>query len=365
MVSALSSDITLRLALWAGLASVATSLFLVMLILCMRGALLIRTRHHARFLTVWRPLLAECLLALPPDIPRVPAREAIAFFNLWNYVHESVRGEARERLNTVARQSGADALAVTLLETGRLDERLMAIATLGSLGEKSAWSALSRIAAHEHPILSFTAARALMQINPEGSIGLVISSALVRPDWPFSKVAALLKETGADIVSRPLVHALWEADDRKSVLLLRYMKVAHYTLAAPSIRKRLHVTESVEVLCACLSLLEDPVELEAVREFVRHPVWAVRVQAVRALGRIGSTADARLLLEAMGDAEWWVRHRAGEALALLTGGSLPRHLLVETPEDYGRILTLPLRREQSTGSEEEREAEWVPERLAA
>ena len=320
---------TLRLALWAGLTSVAASVVLMSLILAMRGLLLVRARRQSRFLAVWRPLLAECLLGMPSSVPLVPPGEASAFFSLWNYVRESIRGEAQARLNQVARQAGADRLATRLMQHGRVDERLLAIATLGSLGEKSAWPALSRIAGEEHPILSLAAAHALMQIDPEGSAGLVITAVLSRPDWPVSKIAAILKEAGPDAISRPLVHALWEADDTKAPLLLRLLKLAHYSLAAPTIRRRLCETASPEVICACLNLLEDPAELETVCTFAAHPAWAVRVQAVRALGRIGTQEVAPLLLRAMGDPEWWVRHRASEALIVVSGGSLPRQFLLQ------------------------------------
>jgi HEAT repeat protein len=43
----------------------------------------------------------------------------------------------------------------------------------------------------------------------------------------------------------------------------------------------------------------------------------VRVQAARALARIGERTDIDLLAPLLGDREWWVRYRAAQALASL------------------------------------------------
>jgi len=40
----------------------------------------------------------------------------------------------------------------------------------------------------------------------------------------------------------------------------------------------------------------------------------VRVQAARALGRVGERSDAERLVALLGDAQWWVRYRAAQAL---------------------------------------------------
>jgi HEAT repeat protein len=41
----------------------------------------------------------------------------------------------------------------------------------------------------------------------------------------------------------------------------------------------------------------------------------VRVQAARALGRVGEPADRDILVAMLRDPEWWVRYRSAHALA--------------------------------------------------
>jgi HEAT repeat protein len=58
----------------------------------------------------------------------------------------------------------------------------------------------------------------------------------------------------------------------------------------------------------------QPDTIDDVRALLAHPDWQVRVQAARALGRIGEHADAGRLAALLADREWWVRYRAAQAL---------------------------------------------------
>jgi HEAT repeat protein len=51
-----------------------------------------------------------------------------------------------------------------------------------------------------------------------------------------------------------------------------------------------------------------------VRPLLGHYDWQVRVQAAKALGRIGAVEDVGRLAALLSDREWWVRYRAAQAL---------------------------------------------------
>jgi HEAT repeat protein len=55
------------------------------------------------------------------------------------------------------------------------------------------------------------------------------------------------------------------------------------------------------------------------RERLAHPEWIVRVAAAQALRRIGAPEDLPRLSRLLGDGNWWVRHRAAQALCALPG----------------------------------------------
>jgi HEAT repeat protein len=72
--------------------------------------------------------------------------------------------------------------------------------------------------------------------------------------------------------------------------------------------------ESVAIVTAALRLVNLPGSRGRVRALLAHQDWQVRVQAAKALGRIGDRGDVDRLAALLGDREWWVRYRAAEAL---------------------------------------------------
>jgi HEAT repeat protein len=68
------------------------------------------------------------------------------------------------------------------------------------------------------------------------------------------------------------------------------------------------------VVIAALRGVLTPDTLAEVRALLGHEDWQVRVQAARALGRVGERSDAARLTSLLGDPQWWVRYRAAQAL---------------------------------------------------
>jgi HEAT repeat protein len=63
--------------------------------------------------------------------------------------------------------------------------------------------------------------------------------------------------------------------------------------------------------------VNSPLLQEPVRARLADVDWQVRVQAVKALGRIGDRSDTARLALLLADREWWVRYRAAQALVEL------------------------------------------------
>jgi HEAT repeat protein len=81
-------------------------------------------------------------------------------------------------------------------------------------------------------------------------------------------------------------------------------------------------------LASCLYVFgefRDQMDLPFVRRHISHPAWYVRVQAATALGKLGTQDDEARLIALFEDEQWWVRYRAGEALASLR--SMTEHKL--------------------------------------
>jgi HEAT repeat protein len=64
-------------------------------------------------------------------------------------------------------------------------------------------------------------------------------------------------------------------------------------------------------------VLRGPQLLDAVRAMIVHPRWHLRMEAAKALGRIGLPDDLPRLEGLLGDAQWWVRYRAAQSIVRL------------------------------------------------
>jgi len=282
----------------------------------------LQLRRRNLFHATWRPLLVQSLTDSPQSVPPVRSRDILNFLFYWNYFHESLLGEDKiVGLNQLARQTGMDWAAKRLLKAKGLRKRLMAIITLGHLREQSAWDDLAALAQSPHPVVSLSAARALLDIDPKAALTLIVPWIGARADWSPPRVAALLSQAGSELIAQPLSQTVMIATPDMTMRLLHYLEVTRCTTALPAVRSLL-VRESTDraVRAACLKLIgqfQDPKDLALVRSFIADSDERVRAQAAAALGTIGMPADEGSLIALLSDLQWDVRYRAAEALAHL------------------------------------------------
>jgi HEAT repeat protein len=318
----LPHDPLLALVFQFGLGVIACSLLMLLAIFALRMRLVLRQRREKRYAAEWQPLLAECVYQVPEKVPQVPRAMRYHFLKLWNYHHESLVGNARKNLEALAYAMGLEKISRDMMRQSDLRSRLLAIVTLGHLGDRTQWHELRALVADPSPILSLAAARALLDIDAAATLAWLVTVMAAREDWPLARIVAMLKEAGPDRVTLPLVAAAEaaaevESGGRQAVRLLRMMDVAHTGRIRGTVSRIFRKTKEPEVLAACLRLIQDPRDLELVRSHLRHESWFVRASAVRVLGRIGELADLAVLIEMLGDRHWWVRYHAARALVAL------------------------------------------------
>jgi HEAT repeat protein len=278
---------------------------------------------------VWLPILVAGDGDAPSTLPALRSGDVISFLTLWNQLQESFTGDITRHLNEVARQVGADAHARRMLEQHSLRRRLLAVSTLGHLADRNdhdCWNALVRLTSDTDGLLSFAAARALTRIDAVAALPVILPHLSQRDDWSRNYVLAMLTDLGGDVVSRPLTEAALTAPIEQAHRLLQYFSVAQIADAVPAVRALIHKaqTRNIECLAACLRVFADVDDLDTVREYLHHPAWQVRVQAVNVLGRLGSAGDYALLVPLLSDSEWWVRYRAAKALCALPNVEISR-----------------------------------------
>ena len=325
MVFGTVSDPLLAAALWVGSGAFASSGLLLAAIVALRVRLHRRTARERRLTAVWNPLIAECIERVPDAVPPVPAQDAEEFLLLWCHAQESLRGDARERLSQLARKAGAVAIANRLLRSGKPPLELLALVTLGHLREASVLPLASGLMTVAPPLISLTAAHALVRIAPAASAHEILTVAARRDDWPLASIAAILKELDpsrlAPVLAMLIRRELAIPGQGPGVArLLRLHEAAQPESLRGAILDVLAGTDDSEALAAALGALWHPDDKLHARRLARHPMWLVRVAAARALARIGAEDDVPLLTELLRDPAWWVRYRAAGALCALAPG---------------------------------------------
>ena len=340
MGSDTSSNPFIQIAFDTGIAALGLTLMLMLMIVVVRLVQIRREKRTTRFLERWRPLFMQSIEAIPRGLPRVRRSEWFAFMSLWIQLHESLLGEAKEKLNELARRCGMQKVALRMLEKRSVRDRLLAVAALGHLKEKSAWMSLVQLVSVENSLLSLAAARAIVHIDPQQAGPLLIPLITGRTDWSPGRITAILKEAGADIVSRPLTGAILRASPGQALRLIRYLDVVHSDLAMKTIDEIIERTKDENVIAACLEVMKDPRVVHLVRACLYHRNWHIRTQAAAALGRIGTAEDEQDLVRLLADSEWWVRYAAAESLASLpfVGSERLRQIEAEHTEELAKEI---------------------------
>ncbi len=302
---------------------VALALVLQVAVLRVRGRA--RSLRERRFMAVWQPLIAAAAGGETVELPPLMKGEELFFLKAWNQAQASAAGEAKARCAALAARCDILAYTHALLSQSGLHPRLIALLTLGNLGDRSAWNDILRLSREPDALVSLAAARALLQIDPDAAIHELMPQLQQREDWQMAQFAHLVEEYGTHGVFAYLADAASRLSGSTDApylpqlrRVLRLLQGAPSRYAVPAARRVLAETMDEEVVAACLKLLRGAADLPAVRSRIGHASWIVRLQAARALGRMGGAEDVPHLASLLGDPVWWVRYRAAQALGALT-----------------------------------------------
>ena len=312
MALAQSADSFVTIAVWTGSIALGVTLLLACQIILLRFELRSHQRREALAVAHWRPLLNAIIVGEPVTLPPLPAHQRIHFLRLWVHLQASLRGDATDALNLMARQLGVDELARRMLARAPRDERLLAALVLGHLRDRAAWDRLLPLAQAPDSALSLTALWALVRVDPQAAADYLTPLFIEREDWALSHVAGILQQA-AQPVAAVLGRILPTLPEQRLPRALRIAEALRVPLPGAVLAGALQ-NNSVPIVIAGLRSVLTPETIADVRTLLAHPDWQVRVQAARALGRIGTRDDATRLTVLLGDPQWWVRYRAAQAL---------------------------------------------------
>lgn len=275
-------------------------------------------RRQRRFRAQFRPAMMAVMAGHDAaELPAMAPRDRLDLLMFWNHLVAAVRGEARDNLIRLGARLGLEAAAIGMLTSWSLRRRLIAMLTLGHLRAAEAWERLLPLAAEPSEAVSQTAMRALMLIDVDKALPVLVDQLTRRENWSPVHVAGMLFEAGFERVGPALAEATGRLPTREASRLLKFIVLMRSTAAGPAIRRLLETTDDPQVISLCLQTLQEPGDLALIRSYLAHPEWFVRVQAINALGRLGGEEDRALLVESLGDSQWWVRYRAAKSLATM------------------------------------------------
>lgn len=321
MVSSTLSDPYVAAAFWAGCGALLLTVLLSLQIIHLRILLRRRERYEKAVHDKWRPLLNAAIVGETPQLPaRLSKKELKFFLKLWLHLQFSLRGEAQEALNDIARALHVEERARRMLAGGNRAEKLSAVLVLGYLRDKLAWPELLALATGKDNLLSLNAVWAVLRIDSKTGLAKLMPSIVEREDWALPRIVSILREAGED-AHTALTALIADLSPERLPHALTLAEAMRVSVPTPLLA-RLLGSESSALQNAALRCMDTPESLPAVRALQLHEDWRVRVQVAKALGRVGDRDDIPGLVELLKDSQWWVRYRAAQSLTGLPGLSL-------------------------------------------
>ncbi|MGH8222388.1 MAG: HEAT repeat domain-containing protein [Woeseiaceae bacterium] len=314
-------DATATVALWSMAGVLATTVVLFAYTMGLRLATIAASRNRKRFVARWREVFAGSALsagdAWRRPLPRVRARDRIDLLEEWNRIRASVEGSAADNLIVLANRAGIPAIATRLFAKRRIRSRILATQTLGHLHDREHRDAIRELVDHENTALSITAAVALVGVDPDYAVQQLVPLIETRRDWPKTRVSVFLRMAGSERVSEPMYRAIRSADSGGRTYLLQFAQLMESSVLDAMVQDLVHGSNDPRVLNAALKLVSGIRDVPRIAALTRHETWYVRMQAAKALGRLGQQEHLPLLEDLLRDREWWVRYRSAQALAVL------------------------------------------------
>ena len=161
------SDIFLESALVLAACVALLTLLLLGLIVALRWRRAHELRRMRSFEKRWRPvLMAASMGPVDGPLPALASRDQFAFLKLWNYLHESLQGEASQHLNRLARRLKCEQIAQRTerraLHLADVIEMAAAARVLGPAGDLPEAGYVPDYSADARPLAAASAAAGLM-----------------------------------------------------------------------------------------------------------------------------------------------------------------------------------------------------------
>jgi HEAT repeat protein len=314
-------DTLTTIALWCIAAVLVTTVVLFVYTIGLRLTTISRNQSRRSFVMRWRDVFASSMLssesAKQQPLPRVYRGDKLDLLDEWNRSRSMVDGSAVDNLIKLAKRTGIPEIAARLFRSRHLRSKILALQTIGHLRDSALRDDVRRLIDDENTALSITAATALVDIDPDFGISVIVPMINARRDWPKTRISILLRQAGSERISEPMYRAIRSEDDRGKTYLLQFARLIESSILDALVADLLRESRDPGVINAALKLVSGFAGVPRIVAFTQHDVWFVRMQAANVLGRVGQQEHLSILESLLDDREWWVRYRAAQAIASL------------------------------------------------
>jgi len=310
----ISNDGMIELALWLTKAILLFATIIISQIIIIRSIILVQEKRTEKFRKIWRIVINEAIFEEPETLPSLPKKYMRQFMAEWNIFFFSLKGESHHQLVSLAKRVNADRIAMTYLIARQPRVRMLGITTLGHMKIEKAWFLLLSISKTSDTVISLSAFRAMLHINPARATEDLFEQIISRNDWPSHNVVQILGDVDKQLIFPRMRKALLISNEEDQAKLLQLLEALHCRDLLPEIRELLKGNPDGRIISLCLQLIYQPEGREIALKYIDYFRWHVRVHAATALGRIGNPDDVNVLIKMMEDKEWWVRYRAACAI---------------------------------------------------
>ena len=275
-----------------------------------------RQRHRKRVQEAWRIvfLTLKALGTAPAVVPKLPRRDVRELARYWIEHVNSVDGESRGHLITFASSIGLADKMRPYLKSRNPGHRVLAVCVAGWLSDVAAYPALRKALLSDNPTVAFTAAMALLRMDPTTYRTDVFLRA-GRGDWGAGFITRVLRELRQFDTTGEVWALLHTLGAKQGSLLMQSWAQVNDEAAIRYARTVLaNPANEGWLLCGALRVLKSPADSSLVRGYLAHNLWSVRLQAVNAIARFGLRQDVEGLESFMQEDNWWLQERALEAM---------------------------------------------------
>ena len=317
----------LAFSFWGSVFMLAAVLLILFLLVLLRINYLLNSFRRKNLEEAWSEVFRLLRAGEEPEsFPILSRGEKPIFLEFWLENRKLANGRFASMLDELARRVALERTILGILHPGKIEVlpnktwlQGLAIAAIEYVDTEETRSALLRMTASEDLYLVVAACTTLAKLRVTGFEKEIIQT-MFRFPANAPEIFARVSQAGGSEVLHVIQPFLNRLPHHTIMNFLSLAEESHDDSLVPILLYRLENTanqEEIAALLRALSRFDYPGLREAVLPYLDHENLYIRIQAAKAIGRLGNEGDINKLLPLLSEQNWWLRYRAARAICKL------------------------------------------------